>query len=162
MEIATSIYLFLMSGMNFSLELSDYWAFSLVHAACKLHSVVVRITASISYLSWISQIGLSRYSIVTDLVIYVKLIFICFWSELLSNSMEIFTLCLPKGHSDWSWPRWRQQRNGTKTPRFMGRQRDWENTPGSPRLPEAARCGQGHIGRGQHSRGDGRSAEERV
>ena len=36
MEIATctSICLFLMSGMNLSLELSDYWAFSLVHAAC--------------------------------------------------------------------------------------------------------------------------------
>ena len=49
MEIATSIYLFLMSGINFSLELSDYWAFSLVHAACKLQSVVVRITASLLY-----------------------------------------------------------------------------------------------------------------
>ena len=35
MEIATSIYLFLMSEMKFSLELSDYWAFLLVHAACK-------------------------------------------------------------------------------------------------------------------------------
>ena len=35
MEIATSFYLFLMSEMNFSLELSNYWAFSLVHAACK-------------------------------------------------------------------------------------------------------------------------------
>ena len=46
METGTSIYLFLMSGMNFSLELSDYWAFSLVHAACKLQSVVVRITAT--------------------------------------------------------------------------------------------------------------------
>ena len=39
MEKATSIYLFLISGMNFSLELSDYWAFSLMHAACKLQSV---------------------------------------------------------------------------------------------------------------------------
>ena len=38
MEVATSIYLFLMSGMKFYLELSDYWAFSLVHAACKLQS----------------------------------------------------------------------------------------------------------------------------
>ena len=47
MEIATSIYLFLMSGMNFSLELSDYWAFSLVHAACKLQSVAVRIAVSL-------------------------------------------------------------------------------------------------------------------
>ena len=56
MEIATSIYLFLMSGMNFSLELSDYWAFSLVHAASKLQSVVVRITASLWYLSLIRRI----------------------------------------------------------------------------------------------------------
>ena len=52
-EIATctSIYLFLMSRINISLELSDYWAFSLVYATCKLQSVVVRITASLSYLS---------------------------------------------------------------------------------------------------------------
>ena len=42
-------YLFLMLGMNVSFELSDYWDFSLVHAACKLQSVVVRITASLSY-----------------------------------------------------------------------------------------------------------------
>ena len=47
MEIATSIYLRLMSGINFSLVQSDYWVFSLVHAACKLQSVVVRITASL-------------------------------------------------------------------------------------------------------------------
>ena len=40
------IYLFLISWMNFSLELSDYWAFSMVHAARKLQSVVVRITAN--------------------------------------------------------------------------------------------------------------------
>ena len=53
MEIATSICLFLMSGTNFSLELSNYWAFSLVHAACKLQSAVVRITASLLYLLWI-------------------------------------------------------------------------------------------------------------
>ena len=51
MEIATSIYLFLISGMNFSLELSDYWAFSLMHAACKLQSVVVRITVLVSVLN---------------------------------------------------------------------------------------------------------------
>ena len=50
-EIATSIYLFLMSGMNFSLELSDYWAFLLVHAACKLQSVVVIITASLLFVA---------------------------------------------------------------------------------------------------------------
>ena len=47
MEIATSIYLFLMSGMRFSL---DYWAFSLVHVTCKLQSAVVRIIASLLYL----------------------------------------------------------------------------------------------------------------
>ena len=49
-----------MSGINFSLELSDYWALSLVHAACKLQSVVVRITAStfvnLMLLSWMWRI----------------------------------------------------------------------------------------------------------
>ena len=43
MEIPASIYLFLMSGINFSLELSDYWSFSMLR-------VVVRITTSLSYL----------------------------------------------------------------------------------------------------------------
>ena len=46
MAIATSIYLFLMSGMNFSLELSVFWPsrWCMQHV-CKLQSVVVRITA---------------------------------------------------------------------------------------------------------------------
>ena len=45
-------------GMNFAFELSNYWAFSLVnvHVACKLQSVVVRITASLSYLSWLKRL----------------------------------------------------------------------------------------------------------
>ena len=39
LEIATFIYLFLMSGMNFSLQLSDYWAFLLVHVLLKMSRV---------------------------------------------------------------------------------------------------------------------------
>ena len=49
MEIASSIYLFLMSGMNYSLELSYYWAFSLV-AAWELQP-------HFSYLLWLRRIS---------------------------------------------------------------------------------------------------------